>query len=100
MVPVPREFHVTEVVLHKDFNFTRQVNDIALLKTSKILLARRLIPVWISPQSHNIYRSGEQVDLSAFPPVCLPSLGQNFAGLDGMVAGEVHVPPCTLFCLA
>ena len=37
------------------------------------------------------YGSGEQVDLSAFPPVCLPALGQSFAGLDGVVAGEVHV---------
>ena len=33
-----RELHVTEVVLHKDFNFTRHVNDIALLKTSKNLI--------------------------------------------------------------
>ena len=32
--------------------------------------------------------AGEQVDLLAFPPVCLPSLGQSFAGSDGIVAGE------------
>ena len=36
---VPREFHITEVVLHENFNFTRQVNDIAVLKTSKFLVA-------------------------------------------------------------
>ena len=32
------------------------------------------------------------MDLLAFPPVCLPTLGQSFSGLDGIVAGEVHVP--------
>merc|ERR1719458_169074 len=58
-----RELHVTDLILHKDFNFTRQVNDIALLKTR------------------------EQVNLLDFPPVCLPSTGQSFAGLDGKVAG-------------
>ena len=45
------------------------------------------------------YCLGEQVDLSAFPPVCLPALGQSFAGLDGVVAGEVHVP-AYIFCLS
>ena len=35
--------------------------------------------------------AGEQVDLLAFPPVCLPSLGQSFAGSDGIVAGENHI---------
>ena len=29
----------------------------------------------------------EQVDLFAFPPVCLPLQGQDFAGLEGIVAG-------------
>ena len=33
--------------------------------------------------------SGEQVNLLDFPPVCLPSLGQSFAGLDGKVAGQI-----------
>ena len=33
-----RELHIIEVAIHKDFNFTRQVNDIALLKTSKNLI--------------------------------------------------------------
>ena len=31
----PRKLHISEVVLHKDFNYTQQVNDIALLKTSE-----------------------------------------------------------------
>ena len=46
------------------------------------------------------YCLGEQVDLSAFPPVCLPSLGQSFAGLDGIVAGEIHVPAYSIYCLS
>ena len=38
------------------------------------------------------------MDLLAFPPVCLPLLGQSFGGLDGKVAGEVQ--PITYFtCL-
>ena len=32
------ELHITEVVLHKDFNFTQQINDIALLKTSMYMI--------------------------------------------------------------
>ena len=35
---------------------------------------------------------GEQVDLLDFPPVCLPSDGQSFAGLDGKVAGKIFQP--------
>ena len=31
----------------------------------------------------------EQVNLFDFPPVCLPFNGQNFDGMDGIVAGEV-----------
>ena len=31
---------------------------------------------------------GEQVNLLAFPPVCLPSQGQSFSGMDGVVAGN------------
>ena len=34
---------------------------------------------------------GEQVDLFAFPPICLPSQGQTFSGSDGVVAGELFV---------
>ena len=30
----------------------------------------------------------EQVNLFDFPPVCLPFNGQNFDGMDGIVAGE------------
>ena len=33
---ISRELHITDVVLHKNFNFTTQVNDIALLKTSEL----------------------------------------------------------------
>ena len=40
--------------------------------------------------------AGEQVDLLAFPPVCLPSHGQSFAGSDGIVAGENHIQVETL----
>ena len=83
---VPREFHITEVVLHENFNFTRQVNDIAVLKTSKFLVAPN-----ISTSINNwtdVFWKGEQVDLLSFPPVCLPSLNQSFSGLDGIVAGE------------
>ena len=29
----------------------------------------------------------EQVDLFAFPPICLPQHEQDFSGLDGIVAG-------------
>ena len=29
-----RELHITEVVLHEKFNFTQQIHDIAILKTS------------------------------------------------------------------
>ena len=29
------------------------------------------------------------MDLLAFPPVCLPLLGQRFGGLDGKVAGDL-----------
>ena len=36
---------------------------------------------------------GEQVDLLDFPPVCLPSDGQSFAGLDGKVAGKISPNP-------
>ena len=33
---ISRELHITDVVLHKNFNFTTQLNDIALLKTSEL----------------------------------------------------------------
>ena len=33
---ISRELHITDVVLHKNFNFTAQLNDIALLKTSEL----------------------------------------------------------------
>ena len=36
------------------------------------------------------------MDLFAFPPICLPSLGQSFDGLDGIVAGEISFMPCQL----
>ena len=33
---ISRELHITDVVLHKNFNFTTQLNDIALLRTSEL----------------------------------------------------------------
>ena len=35
-----------------------------------------------------MHATGEQVDLLTFPPVCLPSEGDNFDGSDGVVAGS------------
>ena len=35
--------------------------------------------------------SVEQVDLFAFPPVCLPLQGQDFARMDGIVAGGKNI---------
>ena len=80
---ISRELHISDVVLHKNFNFTTQVNDIALLKTSEL---QQKIPHPVS--------AGEQVDLESFPPVCLPSLEQSFSGLEGTVAGDYYSKPC------
>ena len=35
----------------------------------------------------HVYSTQEPLGLLEFPPVCLPSLEQSFAGLDGKVAG-------------
>ena len=83
MGPIPRELHITNVVLHENFNFTGQDNDIAIVKTSKCVV--------VNKKTYNVPFAGEQVDLLAFPPVCLPSLGQSFAGSDGIVAGENNI---------
>ena len=48
--------------------------------------------LWISWKSNNTSCTGEQVDLLAFPPVCLPLHVQSFDGLDGIVAGGIHAP--------
>ena len=80
MVSFPRELNIAQVVIHENFNFTGQDNDIAIVKTSKCVV--------VNKKTKNTPFAGEQVDLLAFPPVCLPSLGQSFAGSDGIVAGE------------
>ena len=38
-------------------------------------------------EGQNINIAGEQVDLSAFPPACLPSEDQKFSDEKGIVAG-------------
>ena len=83
MVSFPRELNIAQVVIHENFNFTGQDNDIAIVKTSKCVV--------VNKKTKNTPFAGEQVDLLAFPPVCLPSLGQSFAGSDGIVAGENHI---------
>ena len=83
----PRELHVAEVVLHKDFNYTQQVNDIALLKTSEYFCH---IAAFNNHNKKSCFK-GEQVDLFDFPPVCLPKLGQSFRRLVGTVAGELFL---------
>ena len=87
----PRELHVAEVVLHKDFNYTQQVNDIALLKTSEYFCH---IAAFNNHNKNSCFK-GEQMDLFDFPPVCLPKLGQSFRRLVGTVAGEL----CLLFLI-
>ena len=42
----------------------------------------------------------EQVNLFDFPPVCLPFNGQNFDGMDGIVAGEVMSFIQTTICFS
>ena len=88
MGPIPRELNIAQVVIHENFNFTGRGNDIAIVKTSKCVV--------VNKKTNNVPFAGEQVDLLAFPPVCLPSLGQSFAGSDGIVAGENHIQVETL----
>ena len=88
MVSFPRELNIAQVVIHENFNFTGQDNDIAIVKTSKCVV--------VNKKTNNTPFAGEQVDLLDFPPVCLPSLGQSFAGSDGIVAGENHIQVETL----
>ena len=88
MVSFPRELNIAQVVIHENFNFTGRGNDIAIVKTSKCVV--------VNKKTKYTPFAGEQVDLLAFPPVCLPSLDQSFAGSDGIVAGEDHIQVETL----
>ena len=49
--------HVSEVRLHKDFNFEGQVNDIALLKTSKSFVA----PGDVNPLKYQLLKKTSNV---------------------------------------
>ena len=37
----PRELHIAKIVLHENFNFTGQDNDIAIVKTSKCVVVNK-----------------------------------------------------------
>ena len=72
---------VAELIVHLDNNITHKIHDIALLKLGM---------KWYSNLYGFIQIKGERVDLTKFPPVCLPSHGQNFDGSLGMVYGDIY----------
>ena len=41
MVSFPRELNIAQVVIHENFNFTGQDNDIAIVKTSKCVVVNK-----------------------------------------------------------
>ena len=41
MVSFPRELNIAQVVIHENFNFTGQDNDIAIVKTSKCVVVNQ-----------------------------------------------------------
>ena len=77
---VCRVVPVAELIVHPEHNRILQIHDIALLRLG--LISLQILPF--------IQLSGERVDLISFPPVCLPSHGQNFDVALGNVYGYFY----------
>ena len=68
LIILPRKLvRVNKIIVHQ--NFSTHSHDIALLKLGKFPL---IIFMWIKSIAE------ERVDLSKFPPVCLPQAGEVF----------------------
>ena len=73
-----RQIRVGKVIVHE--NYTKNTNDIALLKLGKDDPATML-------SMQNLF-SEDRVDLSVYSPACLPHSGLNFVGQNGHICGE------------
>ena len=75
-----KQIRVAKVIVHE--NYTKNTNDIALLKLGKDDPATML-------STQNLF-SEDRVDLSVHSPVCLPDSSSDFVGQIGHVYGRKH----------
>ena len=73
-----KKIRVSKVIVHK--NFTNHANDIALLKLGEEIRYSSVKHLkWKDGTTWNNPIAEQRVDLSKYPPACLPQKGKEFA---------------------